>query len=47
MPFGETRKMKDDVAIEISCGGAHVIGSCPVAGLGISGVTSSCFVFNG
>lgn len=40
-PLGETREMrKDDITIEISCEGGRDIGSWPMAGLDISGVTS-------
>jgi len=39
--------MKDDVTIEISCDGGCDVGSWPVAGIHISGVTSPGFVFNG
>jgi hypothetical protein len=47
-PLGETRKMrKDDITIEINCECCHDAGSWPMAGLDISGVTSSGFVFSG
>ena len=47
-PLGETRKMrKVDITIEISCEDGRDVGSWPVAGLDIGGVTSSGFVING
>lgn len=46
-PLGETIKIrKDDITFEISCEGGHDVGSWLVAGLNISGVTYSGFVFS-
>ena len=45
-PLGETRKMrKDDITIEISCECGRDVGTWPVAGLDISGVTIFGFCF--